>query len=197
MLGMRTGRRAATRRSTTGDGCRSTHQPQAGNATAASANNERVRADAQPQSAPLETASNSEIRPTARPDAPTRSRVPSGLAAGSARIRTAIIAMIARPSTAEPQNIHCQEPYCASAAAAGSPSAPPTPSEELMRLIDGPRRTAGSTSRMVAIPIGITPIPTPCRARPMSIGHSEVDSAHRTEPTTMIAVQPITTCFLG
>lgn len=31
----------------------------------------------------------------------------------------------------------------------------------------------------------------------MSIGHSEVASAHSTEPTTMTAVQPMSTYFFG
>ena len=54
--------------------------------------------------------------------------------------------MIATPRAPDPQNIHCHEPYCARAAAAGSPSAPPTPSEELIRLIAGASRRAGRIS---------------------------------------------------
>ena len=197
MLVIRTGRRAATRRSTMGDGCRRTHSAHPGSDTAVSASKPRVSGELQPQSAPLDTASSSEMRAIASPTAPMTSSVPSGLAAGSVRRRTIIITMIATPRAPDPQNIHCHEPYCARAAAAGSPSAPPTPSDELIRLIAGASRRAGRISRIVAMPMGITPIPTPCRARPMSIGHSEVASAHSTEPTTMTAVQPMSTYFFG
>ncbi|SEO57699.1 hypothetical protein SAMN04489732_101492 [Amycolatopsis saalfeldensis] len=93
----------------------------------------------------------------------------------------------ASPSAAEPQNSTCQSVFCATTAASGRPIAPPTPSVALIREIAPLTRAAGSSSRMMLIPKGITPIAQPWSPRPATISASELVSAESTEPATSTA----------
>jgi hypothetical protein len=88
------------------------------------------------------------------------------------------------PVAAEPQKSMCQLECSAITAAAGRPSAPPTPREELIRAIADGSRPAGRSSRMMLMPSGMTPIAQPWRARPATIGARELLSALTTEPPT-------------
>ncbi len=97
-------------------------------------------------------------------------------------VQTRIIAI--SPSPAAPQNSRCQLAFWAIAAAAGSPRAPPTPSEELISPIAEPSRSGASSSRIRLMPSGITPAAQPCSARPTIIGTSEELSAPTTDPAT-------------
>ncbi len=181
-----TGGRALVRRSTRGPGVRSSHQPQAASRAAVAASRPVVVALPQPQSAPLEMARSRQTSAAERPSAPTRSKRPpertedSGT---SASTRTSANA----PRPAAVQNRTCQSNCSASRAAAGRPSAPPTPREALISAVAEPSRSAGSSSRMMLMPSGMTPEANPWRARPTIIGDRLSLSAHTTEPATRSA----------
>ena len=85
-------------------------------------------------------------------------------------------------STAESQNRACQSWSSAIHADSGRPIAPPTPRVALIAAIAVPVSRGGVISRISEMPTGMKPIARPCRARPASIGTSESDSAHTTEP---------------
>ncbi len=92
--------------------------------------------------------------------------------------------MTRTPSPAAVQNSTCQSAFSASKAAAGRPSAPPTPSDALISAVAEPSRSAGSSSRMMLIPSGMTPAARPCSARPVTIGSSVSLSAATVDPAT-------------
>lgn len=81
----------------------------------------------------------------------------------------------------------CQSTRSASRAAAGRPSAPPTPSDALITAVAEPSRSGGSSSRMMLMPSGMTPAAMPCRTRPTTMGPRLSLSAPTTEPTTSSA----------
>ena len=88
------------------------------------------------------------------------------------------------PRAADAQNNTCQSAFSARNAAAGKPSAPPTPSDALIKAIDEPSRSLGNSSRMMLMPSAITPDDNPCSARPTIIGNRLSASAPITEPAT-------------
>ncbi len=86
------------------------------------------------------------------------------------------------PRPAAPQNSTCQSACCATSADSGMPSAPPMPSEELIRPRAAPSRAGGRTSRIMLIPSGTTPDAMPCIARPETTGSRLLVIAHSSEP---------------
>ncbi|CAM5661522.1 hypothetical protein STENM36S_01627 [Streptomyces tendae] len=176
-----TWRRAVVRRSTRGSGVCSSHQPQTSRITPAAANRPRVVAEDQPQSPPLEMASSRLARPAAMPMPPSRSKRPPVRTADSGtRARTST--RETAPSAPESQNSMCQSSLSAISAAAGRPSAPPTPREALITAVAPASRSTGSSSRMMLMPSGITAADRPCRARPATIGTSASLSPQTAEP---------------
>ena len=88
-----------------------------------------------------------------------------------------------RPSPAAHQNSVCQSTFSAMNADSGSPSAPPTPSEELINPMADPTRSAGTAARSTLIASGMIGMPRPCRPRPTMNGTSELVDAEVTQPT--------------
>jgi hypothetical protein len=131
----------------------------------------------------LEIASSRQTSATDRPAAPTRSNRPpvrtldSGTSVATSTVTTA-------PSAAAVQNSTCQSVFSTRSADAGRPSAPPTPSDALINAVAEPSRSAGSSSRMMLMPNGITPAAAPCSTRPMIIGSRLDDRAATNEPAT-------------
>ncbi len=64
----------------------------------------------------------------------------------------------------------------------GSPSAPPTPSEELIVPVADPTRSGGIAARSTAMPSGMMAMPRPCRPRPRTNGTSVLLSAQTSDP---------------
>ena len=89
------------------------------------------------------------------------------------------------PSAAESQNSRCQSPSWVTNALSGMPIEPPTPMVALLMAIAVSTRFGCSTSRMMAMPSGMTPLIAPCRVRPMTTSESSLVLAARTEPTTI------------
>src|SRR5690606_13410791 len=189
-----TGSRAVVRRSPIGDGERSSHHPNSTKITADAENMASVVALVQPQPAPFEMPSSRVISPAASPSAPTgsnRSRATGGTC-GTSVVNTTIAV---RPSAAENQNSMCQSKFCAMNADNGSPSAPPTPSEELIIAIADPTRSGGTHARMTLMPSGMIGSPNPCRPRPSTSGSSDVEVAAMSEPTVSSAAHAISSRF--
>ncbi|SCD94222.1 hypothetical protein GA0115252_12504 [Streptomyces sp. DfronAA-171] len=177
-----TSRRALVRRSTSGAAARSSYQPQPSSTSTPSPKSPSTRAEPHPQSAPFVTGSSRHTSPRLRPSAPGRSKRPGARTDASGTSATTS-ASETTPSPAASRNSACQPACCATIAASGSASPPPTPIDELMSAMAPPSRSRGSTSRMIPMPSGIAPIARPWRVRPASIGTSESVSAHTTEPT--------------
>ncbi len=162
---------------------RSSKNPQPTRITTAAPSSPSVVGLPQPQSLPLVMGSSRATRPADRPTAPMTSKRPGARSADSGTAsRTRTIAI--RPSPAEPKNRTCQLLCWATNAAAGMPSAPPMPSEELISAIAEPSRFGGSSSRMMLMPSGIAPIAPPWMARPITMRTSSEVSAQISEPTT-------------
>lgn len=174
--------RAVVRRSTSGSRVRSSHAPQASSTTTAAMNRPSVVTEVHPHSAPLETASSRQTRPTPRPSAPGASkRCPLALA-GTSGMRNQIRVAMATARTAEPQNSARQFAYCATAEAIGRPRPPPIPMDALTRAMEELSFSAGTTSRSRAMPSGTMPMPMPCRPRPMIMGTTDDARAQTTDP---------------
>ncbi len=125
--------------------------------------------------------SSTPTSPRVRPRAPSTSTRPPARRVLSGT-HSEILAKHSTPSAADIQNSMCQSATLAMYAARGMPTAPPTPMVALMRATAVPSRSAGSTSRMIAMPMGITPVAIPCSPRPRITPTIEVDSAATTEP---------------
>ena len=177
-----TGPRALTRRSTSGSRRRNSSQPHANSTTVPPTRKPSVRVDVHPQSLPREIASRTPDKPTARPAMPALSTRPPTRSALSGT-KLAIKANAVAPRPAATQNSTCQSKCSLTRALTGSPSAPPTPSVALTKAMAEPRRSAGRVSRRMAMPNGMTPIPTPCRPRPMISGSTVGDNAATAEPS--------------
>ena len=128
-----------------------------------------VRLWPQPHSLPLETATRTPTRPTARPTAPTRSKRPPW-ASCTWGTNTATVRTISEASPTDIQNSACQSKFSATHADRGSPIAPPTPSVALIDAIAVFVSAGGVTSRISEMPTGMKPIASPWRTRPASIG---------------------------
>ncbi len=179
---------ALERRLTRGAGTRSSHRPHSSSTTAEVPNSPSVTGLVQPQSPPLETGSSRATRPAESASAPRRSNDPPERTGDSGTTRSTRRATSV-PSAAAAQNSTCQSVFCATAAAAGRPSAPPIPSEELIRAMAEPRRSGGMTSRMMLMPRGMMPMLMPWRARPAIMGARESASAQISDPATRRARQ--------
>ena len=79
----------------------------------------------------------------------------------------------------------------AMAAASGSPSAPPTPSDALINPIAAPTFSAGTQVRSTLMPSGMIGMPKPCSPRPMINGSREVVVAASSEPAVRNTAQQI------
>jgi hypothetical protein len=88
----------------------------------------------------------------------------------------------ATPRPAANQNNACQLKCSAIAAESGSPSAPPTPSEALIKPIAVPTRSAGTVARSTLMPSGMIGNASPCRPRPTTKGISELVVAAISDP---------------
>ena len=99
------------------------------------------------------------------------------------------IKMAATPSPAANQNSACHSKCWAIAAASGKPSAPPTPSDELIMPMAEPTRSAGTLARSTLMPNGMIGMPNPCSPRPMITGSSESDRAAVNDPAVNASAQ--------
>ena len=165
MLVHSTAGRAETRRSTSGDGTRSSIRPHTANSTAAAMSRPMTRGLPQPHSVPLEIASSRQTSAAPRPAAPGRSKRPPERVSDSGE------------EPAHHEELHRAEHRGARRTAsassraarpdrsAGSPIAPPMPSDELISAMPLPTRPAGRTSRMMLMPSGTTPSEAPCSTR--------------------------------
>ena len=137
--------------------------------------------EVQPQSAPRETNSSRPVSPAASPITPGTSRRPGERSVSVGTMNRTAMKPIT-PSPNDSQNSMCQSNDSAMYAATGMPMAPPTPMVALMKATAVPRRAGRSTSRMMAMPSGITPVVSPCSPRPMIIPTIDCDSAATSEP---------------
>ncbi len=140
----------------------------------------------QPHSPPCEIASSSAVSPAVMPSAPTRSKRPCARpgATGTSHTTNTAITAVSRPT---PQNSRCQSPSWATSPPTGRPNAEPTPRTDDVSAIAAPTRRGDRTSRSRLIPSGTIPMPTPCRARPATIGASESATAQRSDPAVSSA----------
>jgi hypothetical protein len=135
----------------------------------------------------LEIVRSRALRPTASPTVPNQSkfrRCREAVGGGSRTgITTTMATNAARATAPVAQKSTRHEAYSATAAAIGSPSAPPMPIEALIRPIAAPALSRGSTSWRSEIPSGIIALPRPWRPRPMIIVATSWATAHTAEPT--------------
>lgn len=181
-----TSRRAVVRRSTSGAGLRSSKRPHRTRITRAAAIRPSVVPEVQPQSLPLVTGSSRQTRPSESPSAPTMSNRPGARRVVSGTTRT-VSTIDSTPRPAAPKNRVCQSECWATSAAAGSASPPPTPIEELISAIAEPSLSRGSSSRMMPMPSGMTPMAKPWSARPTIMTTRSSVKAHISEPITITA----------
>ncbi len=167
-------------------------RPHRSRITTAAANRPRVSPLPQPQSPPLVIARSRLIRPAVSPMAPGTSNRPDARS-GDSGTTNATSSRSSAPITAAIQKSACQSACWAMNAASGSPMAPPTPRVALIRAIAEPSRSGGSSSRMMLIPSGITPIAHPWSTRPMTTGTRPADRAQTTDPITMSPRLPSST----
>ena len=174
--------RAATRRSRSGSRMRSSNQPHSSRTASPPRPSARVAGDVQPHSLPRETASSTPVRPTASPAAPAKSKRPAVRRTLGGTMRATSTNTTA-PSPAAIQNSTCQSLVSVMIALTGMPTAPPTPSVADMRAIAASTRSSCSTSRMIEIPSGTTPVTAPWRARPTITPPIPGERAAITDPT--------------
>ncbi len=191
---VRTGRRAVVRRSTIGESTRNCHQPNTANTSNDDANNPTVVAEDQPQLPPLEIPSSNATRATASSTVPSGSNR-SALRGGRRGTITVNSTRHPTPIAVANQNRACHSKCWAMAAASGSPSAPPTPSEALINPIAAPTFSAGTQVRRTLIPSGMIGMPKPCRPRPMISGSRAVVLAASSEPPVRKTAQQIRICL--
>ncbi len=182
----RTSRRAVVRRSTSGAATRSSYRPHRSSRATAPPKSPRVVDEPQPQSLPLVIGSSRQTRPPVSPMAPRTSKRPVARTEVSGT-KTTLSSMARTPRPAAPKNSACQSACWATRDAAGSARPPPTPMDELISAMAEPRRSLGSSSRMMPMPSGMAPMAKPCSALPTSIVVMSTVKPQISEPRTMNA----------